>query len=172
MEKLTSLALAISLFAGVYDWLTQRIPNWLTAPAVILGLGAHFFYAGWHGFFDGILGIFAGFAFFAPMYFLKWMGAGDVKLLMAIGALTSWIFCAYVAIASIFVGAAYALFDTIRVGRFFLFIRSIARFLMSLFIPDMVVEKPKLSDRKFSFGMAIAVAVGVVIFLQNQGRIQ
>ena len=171
MEKLANVALAFSIFAGAYDYLTQRIPNWLTFSAILLGLLAQGYNNSWTGLLTSFIGILVAFLVFSPMYFLKWMGAGDVKLLMAVGAWSSWHFCIYVAIVSIFIGGAYALFDTIRVGRFLPFVKAAYRSLRSMMVPSLVLEKPKLSDRKFSFGVAVACAVGIVIFLQNQGRL-
>lgn len=162
MEQLKQAALAISIFAAVYDAFTGRIPNWLTFSAITLGLGARFYFEGRAGVVEGSLGVVVAFALFAPLFFFGMMGGGDVKLLMAVGALLNMIFVAKVALVSILVGGVYALIDTAARGRLAHIFRVIQALLLGWLRPqeakDMVDSK-----RKFPFGFAIAVAVAVVI---------
>ena len=43
------LALALVLSAAWTDWRTRKIPNWLTVPALLLGVTVHTLIAGWPG---------------------------------------------------------------------------------------------------------------------------
>jgi len=80
--------LALIVVAGVYDMLYRRIPNWLTIGGVVAGLALNtFIYRGWPGFHMSLLGAGVGFAAYFIPYKLRAMGAGDVKLMAAIGAL-------------------------------------------------------------------------------------
>ncbi|MEW5979817.1 MAG: prepilin peptidase [Acidobacteriota bacterium] len=83
--------LAVTLFvcvglAALWDFRTRRIPNWITYPgmaaAVMLHLAAH----GWPGVTHSLLGLATGFGLLFLVYLAGGMGAGDVKLLSAVGA--------------------------------------------------------------------------------------
>lgn len=172
MVELTSISFGLALLGGIYDMLTRRIPNWLTFPGMLLGIAAQSYYLGFLGAGDAISGIAIGFALFFPIYALKYMGAGDVKLLMLVGAWGGLHFCLYTALLSIFLGGIYALIDVIAMGRLSIVFRATYRFLRSLALPGLVVERPELDKKRtFSFGIYIALAVALTIILQHSGRI-
>ena len=77
--------LCANMWAVREDLLSHRIPNWLTCSLLLLGLGLHLTFEGWWGFGQGILGVLTGFAALLPLYSLRATGAGDVKLLAALG---------------------------------------------------------------------------------------
>jgi prepilin peptidase CpaA len=74
--------------AAVLDCRTGRIPNWLTVGGMATGLLCN---AAAHGFVPGFLpalaGLTVGLVLLLPLYVLRVMGAGDVKLMAAVGAL-------------------------------------------------------------------------------------
>jgi len=77
--------------AAAYDALFRRIPNWLTAAGIILGLALNVFLRGvWPGLRFSLAGLIAAFAIYFVLYRLRAMGAGDVKLMAAIGSLVGW----------------------------------------------------------------------------------
>jgi prepilin peptidase CpaA len=100
------IILCISVF---YDIRYRRIPNWLTLPAIVFGLGYHLITGGLDGLGFSALGMVVGFGFFFLFYVAGGMGAGDVKLMAAIGSILgpkdAVYACAYTAIA----GGVYAL---------------------------------------------------------------
>jgi prepilin peptidase CpaA len=172
MEQLGAAAFGISLFGGVHDLLTRRIPNWLTFPAMVLGIAMQGWIFGWAGGLDSVLGIALGFALFFPIHAFGYMGAGDVKLLMAVGAWLGWQNCLQVAVGSIVIGAAYALVEILWRGRFLAVVKNTYFFLRSVLVPGLVVEKLKLDEsRKFAFGICIALAVAGLIYLRHAGRL-
>ncbi len=104
------IALATAASAATTDLRDHRIPNALVFPVLVVALLGHFVFEG----LDGLLFSFAGFAvglliFFLP-FVIRMMGAGDVKLMAAIGALMGWRFilvtAVYASIAGLFVGLA------------------------------------------------------------------
>ena len=104
--------LAISGAACITDVTTRRIPNVLTfgaAGAALLVRGVLF---GTSGIIDGSAGWLTGFAILFPLFFVRGLGAGDVKLVAALGAWFGavdalWL-ALYTAILGGFVGAGYA----------------------------------------------------------------
>jgi prepilin peptidase CpaA len=79
-------ALAIAAVACVTDLRTRRIPNALTFGGALAGLAFHSLGDGGAGPVSSAAGWLAGIAIFFPIFALGGMGAGDVKLLGAIGA--------------------------------------------------------------------------------------
>jgi prepilin peptidase CpaA len=75
--------------AALFDIKERRIPNWVILFGLIAGLVLGAFRGGTHfifnvsGFFAGILALMIPFAF-------GWMGAGDVKMFAAMGALIGY----------------------------------------------------------------------------------
>jgi prepilin peptidase CpaA len=88
---IAALLLALVIGAAAYDVPFRRIPNWLTALGVLLGLGMNtFLYQGWPGLRVSLTGLAVGFGAYLILYSVRAMGAGDVKLMAAIGAMVGW----------------------------------------------------------------------------------
>jgi prepilin peptidase CpaA len=85
------LLVLVVLVAAVYDVRYRRIPNWLSMSGVAAGLGLNaFMYQGWPGLKLSLLGLLVGFGVYFVLYALRAMGAGDVKLMAAVGAIIGW----------------------------------------------------------------------------------
>jgi len=84
----TTLALLIpaTLYASWIDYAQRRVPNWLNAAIALAGLAAQFAFFGVNGLWTGFLGMLVGFAVLIVPWLMHGMGAGDVKLMSAIGA--------------------------------------------------------------------------------------
>ncbi|HPN35569.1 MAG TPA: A24 family peptidase [bacterium] len=87
MRLKIALLLVIALAAAWWDLRQRRIPNWLTLPAFIAGIGLHVTAEGTAGLSASVLGAAVGAIPFAVVYWLGGMGAGDVKLMAGVGAL-------------------------------------------------------------------------------------
>lgn len=86
MNLYQSIAVAIALVAVATDLKSRRIPNLLTFGAAFTAVIVHAYAAGWSGVGVALAGWLVGAAFFFPLFALGGMGAGDVKLLAAVGA--------------------------------------------------------------------------------------
>ena len=82
----TGAALIIGAAACITDLHSRRIPNWLTFGAAATALAFHFADAGQAGAQQAAAGWATGLFMFMPLFLLGGMGAGDVKLLAALGA--------------------------------------------------------------------------------------
>jgi prepilin peptidase CpaA len=71
-------------YAAYIDWRDHRVPNWLTASIALTGLAAQVLHG--HGLLYGVYGLVVGFALLIVPWMMHGMGAGDVKLMAAIGA--------------------------------------------------------------------------------------
>lgn len=85
-ELLNGVLLFVVLCAGVSDLRARRIPNWLTGPAVLVGVALNAC-AHPHGWLLSLGGIACALAVYFPLFLVRGMGAGDVKLMAAVGAI-------------------------------------------------------------------------------------
>ena len=81
------ILLLIVLPAAVFDVRFRKIPNWLAIAGAILGISLNTFLYGSAGLRMGALGLLVAFGVYFMLYALRAMGAGDVKLMGAVGAL-------------------------------------------------------------------------------------
>lgn len=65
----------LTVFVSIYDLHTGRIPNWVTLPLLAAGLIVHF---------PGVNETMLASAILLVAFTGKWMGAGDVKLWLAL----------------------------------------------------------------------------------------
>jgi prepilin peptidase CpaA len=89
---LTILLAVFILAAFISDARRSLIPNTLTVSAAVLGLFYHITFDGWNGLLDSAIGLFVGFITVLVLYFFGALGAGDVKLFAAVGALMGTVF--------------------------------------------------------------------------------
>jgi prepilin peptidase CpaA len=80
------LLLVLLGIAAVIDFRTYTIPNWLTGPAILVGLSLHTFTSQLSGLVFSLEGAAVGLGIFVILYVCGWMGAGDVKLFAAVGS--------------------------------------------------------------------------------------
>jgi len=74
------------IIAAIWDIRTRRIPNWLTLSGVILGVALNTFLFEIDGLWFSLKGLGVAFGVYFVLYLLHAMGAGDVKLMAAVGA--------------------------------------------------------------------------------------
>lgn len=103
------ITLIMIFAAAVYDIRYGRIPNWMTFPAIVAGLTYHTATAGVPGLMSSLAGTATGFSVFIVFYALGGMGAGDVKLMAAVGALLGPRETLYAALFTAIAGGIYAL---------------------------------------------------------------
>jgi prepilin peptidase CpaA len=72
--------------AAVSDVVHYRVRNVLTLPLIATGLAYHALVGGWDGLSNSVGGMLFGLAVLMVPWLLGLMGAGDVKLLAAVGA--------------------------------------------------------------------------------------
>lgn len=79
---------AVASIAATTDMRDRRIPNWLVGSTLLIGFVLNVFLYGIPGLKNAALGLGISLVVYVPLYVLRAMGAGDVKLMAAIGALT------------------------------------------------------------------------------------
>lgn len=84
------VALIVACVACATDLKSARIPNALTFGAVASGIAFHTLSPQGAGWAAAVLGLLAGLLVFFPFFALGAMGAGDVKLMAALGVWLGW----------------------------------------------------------------------------------
>ncbi|MFQ3236170.1 MAG: prepilin peptidase CpaA [Paraglaciecola sp.] len=82
------VTLLLLLSALYLDLRYQRIPNKLCLFALVLALLLQSISGQWQGLAQALLGAGLAVALLLPTYAFRWLGAGDVKLMIAVGALS------------------------------------------------------------------------------------
>jgi len=110
MESAIAVLLAIVLVTAMCtDLRYSRIPNWLTFPAMGVALLAHAWLTGLPGALFSLGGLGIGLGLFLLIHLSGSIGAGDVKLMAAVGALVGPYGALLSALLAIVVGGVYAL---------------------------------------------------------------
>lgn len=87
MNAASSAALIVMMGCAVwFDMREHRIPNWLVLGVLATGFVGQLTTNAWMGLLYASLGALVGTAFFIPFYVKGAMGAGDVKLMGAVGS--------------------------------------------------------------------------------------
>ena len=112
-----TLLLTLVRTSGFFDLKERKIPNKITFTGILIGILFNIITGGWMGFMQSILGMFVGLAIFFLPFVMGGMGAGDVKLMGAIGALMGWRFSLVTALYSALVGGVMVLIYLIYTGK-------------------------------------------------------
>ncbi len=162
----------VALIAAVTDIRARIIPNWLVVTGLVAGFGLNTILYGWQGLGSSALGFGLALLIYVPLFVLRAMGGGDVKLMAAIGCMVgprNWfeIFI-YASVA----GGIYAMFLlTLRNsgGGVFWNMLHILKELIRFRLP--FKSKPELDighSKALSVPHAVAIAAGAMLFLYIQ----
>jgi prepilin peptidase CpaA len=162
------------LIAATYDAATQKIPNWTSLLIVALGGGWNNFSAEGLGIGDSGLGLLVGFLLMLPSYVFGGMGAGDVKLMAAIGAVVGINHVLDVVLYSYMAMFLMALLYIVVKGDLVKLLRRLQTLIYGVFSGVLAYQKPAPSDAASSrlpLAPAIALATCYVLYpaLSNSG---
>lgn len=101
--------LAAAAIACITDLKSRRIPNVLTLGAAAGAFGLYLARDGWHGLAWSLGGWAVGLAMFLPLFLLRGIGGGDVKLLAALGAWVGPLSAMWLALYAAIAGGPLAL---------------------------------------------------------------
>jgi prepilin peptidase CpaA len=79
-------ALISAVVGAVSDVRARRIPNWLSYGSLAIALALRGILGSWHGLEQALGGMLVGGGIFFVLFLVGGMGAGDVKLMAAVGA--------------------------------------------------------------------------------------
>lgn len=150
------VGLSISLFTDIKS---RRILNIVTFPSMLIALTYHIATLGWEGFVFSSKGLSIGVGLLLIPYLLGGMGAGDVKLMAAIGALMGTSFVFYSFIYTALIGGFISLFLLVKqkglVNLLRLILYNVIFFRSNLSLVP--VKKENHSNITFPYGVAIVI---------------
>jgi prepilin peptidase CpaA len=113
MTDVHIVSIGLATVACGWDLRTRRIPQVLTLGGALAGLAFHLATGGWQGGVASVLGWAVGIAIFLAPFALGGLGAGDVKLLGALGA---WLGVNDIVWVALYTGIAGGLFAVVVAG--------------------------------------------------------
>jgi prepilin peptidase CpaA len=160
--------------ASVFDWRFRRIPNQLILAGMVLALCFALIKPEPGSLMRAGLGGVAGLALFLPLYAVRWVGAGDAKLVAVVGLFTGPVDVLWIALATFVSGGALACFLLLLHGGW----RSTSTKVLDLFralafrlrgapVPLVVQEGPQ----SLRLPYALAIFGGVLIWHWQTGRL-
>jgi prepilin peptidase CpaA len=164
------LTVLLAIVAGWMDLRYRRIPNWLTMPGLVVGIAVNTLAWGWQGAKASLLGALLGLALLLPFVAVRSLGAGDWKLVGALGAFLGPGPLVTVLLGAVFVAGAMAIGLIVYKGRTRQALRNIGRMLGALVrlrMPgqDLTLDNPEAL--KVPFGVAVALTA----MLYEAGRV-
>jgi prepilin peptidase CpaA len=156
-----ALTVALTLYAGWLDGWTHRIPNWLTVSGFLVGVALNSVIAGLRGTVTALEGAGLGFLILLPLVYLRALGAGDLKLLGAVGAFLGPTLLWLVLLASVLVAGLMAIVLIVRARRVRETLRNLGLLIASFLTfgirsyPEISLDNPRLL--KLPFGVAVAI---------------
>ncbi|HEX4136282.1 MAG TPA: prepilin peptidase [Bryobacteraceae bacterium] len=166
---------ALVAIAAIFDIRYRRIPNWLVLAGILVGLGWNISSSGWSGLARASEGLGLGFILYFPLYLLRARGAGDVKLLAAVGAVTGPWNCLWIFMLTAVLGGVIAVILLMfrgRVRQTFFNVGWIIRDILHLQAPYRSSEELDVTTTKglrLPHGAMIAVGVLAFIFIARRG---
>lgn len=165
---------AVLIVASVNDLRFQKIPNLLTYPAMAVALVYHFMINGLDGLLFSAGGLALGIAILIIPYLMGGMGAGDAKLMGAVGAILGarGVFIAFLFTAII--GGVYALIVVLIKRQHFkgFFTRQAATMKTFIFTKQFIpISRDNNNEKKPKLCYGIAIALGTLfsVFLEFSG---
>jgi prepilin peptidase CpaA len=157
------LLVPMAAFTIYYDVRYRRIPNVLVLGLLIGGLTLNISFGGLNGALSSLEGF--GLAFF-PMFLIHLfgaMGAGDVKLFGAVGAVIGVAMVPLTFVLVVMLGAVLAIYTMLRSGTVFSTLHGVLRIFVGI-MPGW--EMPRFaipSDRKHTIPYGVAIMLGTLI---------
>jgi len=165
MSVVSIATVLIATAAAGTDLAARRIPNALTFGAAIAALLYHAVDNGLWGFGLAVAGWVVGAALFFPFFALGGMGAGDVKLVAALGAWLGPLGAVQVAIAAALAGGLVGIVVMLRAR----YLRSAMHNLRLLFLHWGVNGVSALPELTLASGTGPRLAYAVPILLGTLG---
>lgn len=166
MLILYAILILCLLLASIYDVRIKKIPNWLSLALMVSGLIGNYFAIKGLSLGDSGGGIITGLLLMLPGYVFGSMGAGDVKLMAAIGSVVGFTQIVDVVIYSYLLMFVLAVLFVIIKGDLIRLLRRYQMLFYGLFSGIVSYQKPDSSEaagQRVPLAPAIALATCYVL---------
>lgn len=162
-------ALACALVGAGFDIRSRRIPNFLTLPGILLGLALHLVFGGWGQMgLAALAGLICG-VLFLIFWLAGGMGAGDVKLMTAVGAIAGMPLVPWLLILTTLAGGVMAIALALWRGRLKDTVRNVGAIALHHRIEGLTPH-PQLNlanarTLRLPYALAVAAGTATTLFL-------
>jgi prepilin peptidase CpaA len=159
----TFLLVPLAGFIGYYDVRYRRIPNAFVLATLTAGVAMNGIFGGLAGVAASFMGCLVGFALMFMLHIFGAMGAGDVKLFAAIGAVTGAPLVVPTFIVVILTGGLLAIVSIIREGMVMTTMHRVLQIFVGM-LPGW--QMPKFAvpvDRRHTIPYGVAITMGSII---------
>lgn len=172
MNTIAYIIISVSVLISVYtDTKTYKILNKVVLPTLLIGIIATTYFGGWYAGVQCLLKVVIVTLILSPLFLLRFLGAGDIKLLSAIAAFWPYKEMLYIILYSFILGGIIGAVLLItrkngleRFGKLFEYLKTC---LYTTNIREYPIDK---TDKKSIFRFSYAIAVGFCVFtLENMG---
>lgn len=163
--------ICMTIGISVLDFRNRKIPNWMTVILLVSGVILNTIMLGFHGLLLSILGMTIG-ATNLILWWLGMLGAGDVKLYMAIGSCLGWKNWITAFILSIWIGGiASAIIMLIRRNckERMTYLLNYFKLMLYTGTIQKYGDPTQYNKEHFCFSGCIAAGVIVTLFLTKKG---
>ena len=161
---ISASALGLAGWAGWLDWRMRKIPNWLTVPALLGGLTLSTVLWRWPGVKLSLEGAGISLGVLLPFVLMRGLGAGDWKLMGALGAFLGPQRVIVVLLGTVLIAGTMSVVEVIRQRK----VRETLNNLWVVFVAystfqvnnarAITLDNPRLL--KIPFGVAAALSTG------------
>ncbi|MHB8064883.1 MAG: A24 family peptidase [Ruminiclostridium sp.] len=109
-----TVLLCLLFLSVISDLKGSKIRNIYVLSAMLLGITINAYFYGFAGIKSSIIGMVVPILFLCIFFYARLLGAGDIKLFSAIGALLGWKFVLYAISFSFIFGGLYAFVSLAR----------------------------------------------------------
>lgn len=158
-----ALLLPLAVIITYYDIRYRRIPNAFVLATLVSGLAINGVFGGLSGLFTSLGGCALGFGLMFMLHLFGAMGAGDVKLFAAIGAVTGAHLVVPTFIVVVLTGGLLAIVSIVRAGVLLSTMHRVLQILIGL-LPGW--EMPRFAvpaDRTHTIPYGVAITIGSII---------
>jgi prepilin peptidase CpaA len=162
LQDIWAVTISVTLVAAFVDYRSRKIPNWLTVPACVAGITLRTALFGWPGAKSALEGMGLALALLLPLVLLRALGAGDWKLMGAVGAFLGPLMFLFVLLGSILISGLMAVVEMARTKRIRETLHNMLVLVQGFFTfglranPKISLDNPELL--KVPFGVAVAIA--------------
>jgi len=155
----------LAVIISYYDVCYRRIPNPFVLATLIAGIVINASLGGSHGAVSSLGGCLIGFTLMFVLHVFGAMGAGDVKLFAAIGALTGANLILPTFLIVTLTGGVLGVVSMIRAGQLKFTMMRVFQILVGLLPGFQLPKFPVPADRSYTIPYGVAITLGSLISL-------
>lgn len=174
MNEISMAVLLILLTVAAWcDVARYRIPNVLIVIGLVVGILIRLRLGGLAALLPALQGLLVGIAVLLPLYLLRGMGAGDVKLMGLVGVFLGPLHVLGVLFATLVVGGVLSLLMAMHIKKLNILLANVKQMMVGAAFKLFLRQMPTLDAHGVSAGKlpyGVAIGLGTALYLIWQQR--